>query len=85
MTADGGECAVRAVLDERAARYGPRTLMRIDGVDVSFVQMRERSIAAANVLRGHGVSPGDTIELTVVRGTDERTVKAEFTTETAAA
>jgi serine protease Do len=32
-----------------------------------------------------GVSPGDTIELTVVRGTDERTVKAEFTTEAAAA
>jgi serine protease Do len=32
-----------------------------------------------------GISPGDTIELTVVRGTDERTVKAEFTTEAAAA
>ena len=32
-----------------------------------------------------GVSPGDTIELTVVRGTDERAVKAEFTTEAAAA
>ena len=63
MTADGGECAVRTVLDERAARHGPRTLMRIDGVDVSFVQMRERSIAAANVLRGHGVSPGDTVAL----------------------
>jgi serine protease Do len=32
-----------------------------------------------------GVSPGDTIDLTVVRGTDERTVTAQFATETAAA
>lgn len=31
------------------------------------------------------VSPGDTIDLTVVRGTDERTVTAQFTTEAAAA
>jgi serine protease Do len=31
------------------------------------------------------VSPGDTIDLTVVRGTDERTVTAKFATETAAA
>jgi serine protease Do len=32
-----------------------------------------------------GVSPGDTIDLTVVRGTDERTVTAQFATEAAAA
>jgi serine protease Do len=31
------------------------------------------------------VSPGDTVDLTVVRGTDERTVTAQFTTEAAAA
>jgi serine protease Do len=31
------------------------------------------------------ISPGDTIDLTVVRGTDERTVTARFTTEAAAA
>jgi S1-C subfamily serine protease len=31
------------------------------------------------------VSPGDSLDLTVVRGTDERTVTAEFTAETAAA
>jgi serine protease Do len=31
------------------------------------------------------VSPGDTVDLTVVRGTDERTVTAQFTAEAAAA
>jgi carnitine-CoA ligase len=60
---DGGPFAVAAVLDERAARYRERPLMRIDGVDISFTDMRDRSIAAANVLRGLGVSRGDTVAL----------------------
>ena len=57
------ELTVSAVLDARAAEFGDRTLMRIDGVDVSFAQMRDRSIAAANVLLELGVSPGDTVAL----------------------
>ena len=51
------------MLDARAAEFGDRTLMRIDGCDVSFAQMRDRSIAAANVLLGLGVSRGDTVAL----------------------
>lgn len=58
---DGGAYAVPAVLDDRAARYGARTLMRIDGVDIGFAEMRDRSIAAANVLRDLGIGPGDTV------------------------
>src|SRR6476660_5962065 len=57
------EFTVPAVLDARAAEFGDRTLMRIDGCDVSFAQMRDRSIAAANVLLGLGVSRGDTVAL----------------------
>jgi crotonobetaine/carnitine-CoA ligase len=57
------EFTVPAVLDARAAEFGDRTLMRIDGVDVTFAQMRDRSIAAANVLAGLGVSRGDTVAL----------------------
>jgi len=62
-TARVSEFTVPAVLDARAAECGDRTLMRIDGVDVSFAQMRDRSIAAANVLLGLGVSRGDTVAL----------------------
>jgi len=57
------EFTVPAVLDVRAAEFADRTLMRIDGVDVSFAQMRARSNAAANVLLGLGVSRGDTVAL----------------------
>lgn len=63
MTARGGEYAVPAVLDERAARYAGRSVMRIDGADIGFLQLRDRSIAAANVLRGLGIGPGDTVAL----------------------
>lgn len=60
---DGEEYAVPAVLDDRAARYGDRTMMRIDGVDVGFAAMRDQSIAAANVLRDLGVGRGDTVAI----------------------
>jgi crotonobetaine/carnitine-CoA ligase len=60
---DGGEYAVAAVLDDRAARYGERTVLRIDGVDIGFAQLRDRSVAAANVLRGLGIGAGDTVAL----------------------
>jgi carnitine-CoA ligase len=57
------ELTVAAVLDARAAEFGDRILMRIDGVDIGFEQMRARSIAAANVLLQLGVSRGDTVAL----------------------
>jgi crotonobetaine/carnitine-CoA ligase len=57
------EFTVPAVLDVRAAEFADRTLMRIDGVDISFAQMRARSNAAANALLGLGVSAGDTVAL----------------------
>jgi carnitine-CoA ligase len=60
---DGAAFAVPAVLDDRAARYGARTVMRIDGVDIGFEQLRDRSVAAANVLRGIGIGSSDTVAL----------------------
>jgi crotonobetaine/carnitine-CoA ligase len=57
------EFTVATVLDARAAEFGDRSLMVVDGVDISFAQMLDRSNAAANVLLGLGVSRGDTVAL----------------------
>ena len=57
------EFTVPAVLDARAAEFGDRSLMVVDGDDISFAQMRERSNAAANVLLALGISRGDTVAL----------------------
>ncbi len=54
---------VPAVLDRRAAQHPDRVMMSIAGVDVTFEQMRQRSRAAANVLAGLGVGPGDCVAL----------------------
>jgi serine protease Do len=72
---------VRAVEDG-----GPADSAGIERGDL-LVAAAGRELASVDALYEvlDGVSPGDTIELTVVRGTDERTVKAEFTTEAAAA
>jgi crotonobetaine/carnitine-CoA ligase len=57
------ECTVAAVLDARAAELGDRSLLVVDGISISFAQMRDRVNAAANVLLGLGVSRGDTVAL----------------------
>jgi crotonobetaine/carnitine-CoA ligase len=57
------ECTVAAVLDARAAEFGDRSLLVIDGIAISFAQMRDRANAAANVLLELGVSSGDTVAL----------------------
>lgn len=54
---------VPAVLDRRAEQYPDRVMMSIAGVDVSFEQMRRRSVAAANMLAGLGVGRGDRVAL----------------------
>ena len=54
---------VPAVLDRRAEEYPDRTMMAIAGVEVSFEQMRQRSIAAANILVDLGVGRGDCVAL----------------------
>jgi carnitine-CoA ligase len=55
--------SVAAVLDRRAEQFPDRVMMSIDGVDVTFEQMRRRSCAAALVLRDLGVGPGDGVAL----------------------
>jgi carnitine-CoA ligase len=57
------EFTVSAVLDARATECSDRAMMVIDGVVITFAQMRDRSNAAANVLLGLGVSRGDTVAL----------------------
>jgi crotonobetaine/carnitine-CoA ligase len=55
--------SVATVLDRRAEQHPDRVMMSIDGVDVTFEQMRRRSCAAALALRDLGVGPGDGIAL----------------------
>src|SRR5690349_1790545 len=54
---------VPGVLDLRAQRFGDRVMMSIAGTPVTFVQMRDRSCAAANVLVDLGVERGETVAL----------------------
>jgi carnitine-CoA ligase len=55
--------SVAAVLDARAEQFPDRVMMSIDGTDVTFEQMRQRSSAAANALLDLGVGPGDGVAL----------------------
>jgi carnitine-CoA ligase len=55
--------SVAAVLDARAEQFPDRVMMSIDGTDVTFEQMRQRSSAAANALLDLGVGPGDAVAL----------------------
>jgi carnitine-CoA ligase len=55
--------SVAAVLDRRAEQYPDRVMMSIDGVDVTFEQMRRRSSAAAHVLLDLGIGSGDGVAL----------------------
>ncbi len=55
--------SVAAVLDRRAEQFPDRVMMSIDGVDVTFEQMRRRSFAAAQALREFGIGPGDGVAL----------------------
>jgi crotonobetaine/carnitine-CoA ligase len=54
---------VPAVLDRRAEQYPDRVMMSIAGTDVTFEQMRQRSVAAATVLTSLGVGRGDGVAL----------------------
>lgn len=55
--------SVAAVLDSRAEQHPDRVMMSIDGVDVTFEQMRRRSGAAARALLDSGIGPGDGVAL----------------------
>ena len=55
--------SVAAVLDRRAEQCPDRVMMSIDGVDVTFEQMRRRSCAAADLLLDLGIGPGDGVAL----------------------
>jgi carnitine-CoA ligase len=54
---------VPAVLDRRAEQHPDRVMMSIAGVEVTFEQMRQRSCAAAGMLRELGVGRGDGVAL----------------------
>ncbi|MGO8966556.1 AMP-binding protein [Mycobacterium sp.] len=55
--------SVATVLDRRAEQFPDRVMMSIDGIDVTFEQMRRRSCAAANALLDLGIRPGDCVAL----------------------
>jgi crotonobetaine/carnitine-CoA ligase len=54
---------VPAVLDRRAQQYPDRVMMSIAGTEVTFEQMRQRSCAAADMLRELGVGRGAGVAL----------------------
>jgi crotonobetaine/carnitine-CoA ligase len=54
---------VPAVLDRRAEQYPDRVMMSIAGTEVTFAQMRQRSVAAATLLTELGVRRGDGVAL----------------------
>jgi carnitine-CoA ligase len=54
---------VPAVLDRRAEQYPDRVMMSIAGTEVTFAQMRQRSVAAATLLTELGVGRGDGVAL----------------------
>jgi carnitine-CoA ligase len=55
--------SVATVLDRRAEQFPDRVMMSIDGIDVTFEQIRRRSCAAANTLLDLGIRPGDGVAL----------------------
>ena len=55
--------SVATVLDRRAEQFPDRVMMSIDGIEVTFEQMRRRSCAAANTLQALGIGPGDGVAL----------------------
>jgi crotonobetaine/carnitine-CoA ligase len=55
--------SVPGVLDSRAEQYGDRVMMAIAGTPITFAQMRDRSCAAAHILRDLGVERGETVAL----------------------
>jgi crotonobetaine/carnitine-CoA ligase len=55
--------AVPTVLDLRAEQFPDRVMMTIAGTPVTYAQMRDRSCAAANVLKEIGVNRGETVAL----------------------
>ncbi len=60
----GVECfSVPAVLDRRADQYGDEVMMSIAGTPVTFAQMRDRSCAAAHLLKDVGVNRGESVAL----------------------
>jgi carnitine-CoA ligase len=54
---------VPAVLDRRAEEFPDRVMMSIADVDITFEQMRQRSLAAANDLLDLGIRAGDCVAL----------------------
>jgi crotonobetaine/carnitine-CoA ligase len=54
---------VPAVLDRRAEQYPQRVMMSVAGCDITFEQMRQRSCAAAKLLKERGIGPGDCVAL----------------------
>ena len=54
---------VPAVLDRRAGQFGHRVMMSLNAIPITFAQMRDRSLAAANALAGLGIGRGDTVAL----------------------
>jgi crotonobetaine/carnitine-CoA ligase len=54
---------VPAVLDRRAEQFGQQVMLSVAGTPVTYEQLRQRSQAAATVLRDLGVGRGDCVAL----------------------
>lgn len=55
------ECTLPALLERQARRHGDKTLVRIDGVDRSFHDVRDLAAATGAMLVRNGIRPGDRV------------------------
>ena len=55
------DCTLPALLDRQAARFGSKTLLRIDGRDLSFSELRDLAARTAAMFSRHGIGVGDRV------------------------
>ena len=58
-----GEQTLPALLQRQADAYGAKTLLRFDGLERSFVDVRDAAAVAAGTLRAAGIGRGDRLAL----------------------
>ena len=56
-----GEWIVSAIIDDRAERFGDRMFVTSADGDLTYAEMRERTMRVAGFLAALGVSPGDRV------------------------
>lgn len=59
----GSSLTIPSVLDARASERPDQVLLHVDGTDLTYAELRRRSVEGAAGLRGLGVGPGDRVAI----------------------